>query len=197
MRRLRTGPCPVARKCLRPRMCASRYWGGITTSESFSPTASPAVQPKMTSARGFQFVMTPCSSIPITASRAISRMARVLVASRVSAASARLCSVTPAANARAIMAVTPMKACSNKSDSFWVSLAKGPNPDNVPQIAIPESSNVAVAVSRGPNRKAVHNRIGIHKKPKGYVSMVMGSTPPNTASPTSRRVTSKRPTSFT
>src|SRR2546426_7933427 len=81
----------------------------------------------------------------------------------------------------------PMNDCSNKSDAVRVSLAKGPNPDNVPQIAIPERSSMAVAVSRGPNRNAVHTRIGIHRKANGYVSMVIGSTPPNTASPTRDR----------
>ena len=65
------------------------------------------------------------------------------------------------------MALTPRNACSNKSDSFWASLIKGPNPCKVPQIAIPETSKVAVAVSRGLNRNAVQTRIGTHRKASG------------------------------
>ena len=65
------------------------------------------------------------------------------------------------------MALTPMYAWSIRREVFGVCVMNGPKPRSVPQMAIPASKKMAVAVSRWPKRKAAQISMGIHKKAKG------------------------------
>ena len=92
-RRPRRGASPPARKWSRPRACFSRRPGGMISSASFRPRASPLVHPKISSARGFQAVTSPRSSMPITASSAESRTVRIRASLRRRSSCARRRSV--------------------------------------------------------------------------------------------------------
>ena len=60
-----------------------------------------------------------------------------------------------------------MNDCKKMSDSFCESLTKGPWPCSVPQIAIPESTQVTVTVSRSPSRNAAQISGGMHRNESG------------------------------
>jgi hypothetical protein len=80
--------------------------------------------------------------------------------------------------------------CMSSNASFldrpWLN---GPTPLSVPAIAVIDRKDIAVAVSRGPKRKAAHSRTGINTNagaPK------IGELPPNTDPATTSSVMTNR-----
>src|SRR5437773_1801878 len=96
-----------------------------------------------------------------------------------SLSTASLRSATTAATGRFTSAMIAMKAWSKSSEAFWVAARNGPAPWSVPQMAMPESRTITVAVSRGPNRNAA-------QASRGTVRYSNEKMPPNTTVPTIR-----------
>ena len=66
-----------------------------------------------------------------------------------------------------MMAMMPMNVCSSSSDVLCDSLANGPNPRKVPQVAITARAQTAVAAFRRPNRNAAQIRNGMQRYSNG------------------------------
>src|SRR2546422_480603 len=75
-----------------------------------------------------------------------------------------------------------MKDWSKSSEAFCVAARKGPAPWSVPQMAMPESRTMTVAVSRGPNRNAA-------QASNGTVRYSNENRPPKTTPATARTAT--------
>jgi len=96
-------------------------------------------------------------------------------------------SETTAARDNVITAMTPMKACRRRSDSFGVLCTKGPKPCKVPQMAIPDSTRIAVAASRCPKRNAAQMKKGTQRNANGWFLISDGKSPPKMVSPARER----------
>ena len=76
-----------------------------------------------------------------------------------------------------MMAITLMYAWSRNNAQPGVAVMNGPTPARVPQIAIADTSTIAVAAARRPSRKATQTRIGIGRNSRECSA---GNRPPNT-----------------
>ena len=97
-------------------------------------------------------------------------------------ASARLRSDTSTAVVRAVTDIVARKICDRSKALLRTSLVKGPDPVSIPHVANADSRTVAVAVSRGPNRKAAHSSGGRHRKSSG--KLLSSAERSKTTSPT-------------
>ena len=81
-------------------------------------------------------------------------MSRCCCRERVSADSAERRSAITAARIKVVSATTPMKVWSRKRLFTAVEVAKGPTPRTVYQMASAETTKIAIAAPRDPNRRA-------------------------------------------
>src|SRR3989442_544926 len=110
------------------------------------------------------------------------------MAKRFSVSSVRLRSATTAASSNAITVLTPMNACRISRDTLAEPVAKGPTPWRVPWMEIPDNRKTAVAAARAPKRKATQIRKGMQRNSRGRCLLLAGKKPPNTNSPTEKRL---------